>query len=721
MYILFLLLLSIAVLDDIILKHINASSADNQQSITIDEMMKIDESIGIATSSDNERSVRIFSNEELLHGITLERFKEICTKPSINIVFHKKNLRSIKNQMSSTSIVEYLKEKNLTNYFKSTVQLEKYLTSQGMNITNSICRSVLKSIGIKCENKYNLIPGILEIMKKKGNHVSYGVLPSSVSYKSEEAYNNINFDDYSKEVESSNGIMDTYNNNIYRSNNMSFDTNDKFDEDLLGCSISMENNQADNSKETTKGQDSIPEFLYYFVSLKSNIELYNKIDQPIIFLDGTHITRSKQTILTAVTITIERKILLLAFGLYAVECTATWTNFQKHLKISLEEQNCNIDNISFFSDMDKGLKNSIYSIFPNCVSFSCAFHVMKKICRKGSTLATILPQLILADNIMDWEEIIEEAHLTKHEMDNIEKYRDNGLYNIDINNRRIRRFGYIASSPAESFNNAIYDLRRLPVHKMLIEIYNYGHAYQLSTINKTSDNTFLDYFQANYDFGGKAIAEVNHYNYDDNNMAGRVMIDDEYIVNYRDKTCNCGIYQFQEYPCFHAIVLFRKMLDDVHNNKRQASTIFNVFNTFKQLYSYRTRDMYYNGYIDRSVSSNIINSVNTSSISSPKYTIRSSGRPSKVNFSNFKSYYYRHESWQIKRNMPALESLMESITSNESILQKARESDSIDIPSMDQDIPTNTSEEDISGFLNESNISTTENSYNAKRLNTSSV
>ncbi|KAK8797501.1 hypothetical protein WA158_005847 [Blastocystis sp. Blastoise] len=179
--------------------------------------------------------------------------------------------------MSSTSVVEYLREKNLANYFKSSVQLERYLNTQGMNITNSVCRSALKSIGTKSDNKYNLILGILEVLKKKGNHVSYGVLPSSISYKSEEAFNSIDFDSFSKEIESPHGIVDTHNNDIHRSNNISFDTNDKFDEDLLGSSISMENNQTTSNEEITKEPES-SSFLYYFVSLKSNIELYKKID-----------------------------------------------------------------------------------------------------------------------------------------------------------------------------------------------------------------------------------------------------------------------------------------------------------------------------------------------------------------------------------------------------------------------------------------------------------
>ncbi|KAK8800631.1 hypothetical protein WA158_006949 [Blastocystis sp. Blastoise] len=444
--------------------------------------------------------------------------------------------------------------------------MKKYLETQGLNTSIGVCRYVLEKNGPKEDNKFNLIPGILEAINSKGNYTVYGCLPSGMNYKDIASYDARDYLDYTTYEKERSNIINSNNNNIddFR--------DDLFDEVLLGHSNNVEtdeNREASTEQDTPTNindQNESKEFLYYFVSLKSNIDLYKKISQPIIFLDGTHLKRTNQTLLTVVTITIERKLMLLAFGLYAVECSATWQNFQIHLKRSLEKEHCSTDNISFFSDMDKGLQNSIPKVFNECIPFSCAFHVLKKICRKGSPLSIVMPQLILADDEEEWNKIINESLLSPTQIDKVNKYRGCSLYNIDFPKDKRNRYGYISSSPAESFNNAIYKYRQLPVHQMLIEIYNYGHQYQIDLAATNSNNPFLDYIQDIFDNANSMMTNIGHYVYDDATKAGNITVEEEYKIDYENNTFTCGMYQFQKFPCLHAILLFKKLLIDNHDS-----------------------------------------------------------------------------------------------------------------------------------------------------------
>ncbi|KAK8793362.1 hypothetical protein WA158_004721 [Blastocystis sp. Blastoise] len=512
--------------------------------------------------------------------------------------------------------------------------MKKYLETQGLNTSIGVCRYVLEKIGPKGDNKFNLIPGILEAINSKGNYTAYGCLPSGMNYKDIASYDAIDYLDYTTYEKERSNIINSNNNNIDDFHD------DLFDEVLLGHSNNVEtdeNRETSTEQDTptnTNDQNESNEFLYYFVSLKSNIDIYKKISQPIIFLDGTHLKRTNQTLLTAVTITIERKLMLLAFGLYAVECSATWQNFQIHLKRSLEKEHCSTNNISFFSDMDKGLQNSIPKVFNECIPFSCAFHILKKICRKGSPLSIVMPQLILADDEEEWNKIINESLLSPTQIDKVNKYRGCSLYNIDFPKDKRNRYGYISSSPAESFNNAIYKYRQLPVHQMLIEIYNYGHQYQIDLAATNSNNPFLDYIQDIFDNANSMMTNIGHYVYDDATKAGTITVEEEYIIDYEKKL--------------------------VHVN-----------------YSMKRKNWYYQGYVDRIISSSIISYIQPSSVVKPKYSIRPSGRPSSTNFANFISYYQRYKSYKMKKDMIILHSLMESIMSNEMIEQQETETDII--------------------------------------------
>ncbi|KAK8792735.1 hypothetical protein WA158_002995 [Blastocystis sp. Blastoise] len=623
---------------EMVIEDINKSKDNNhedEESRTIDIELNIED-----TSIDN-----VFSYEEQNEGITEDRFNNIFKDISDKCIFIQYKSHKYNQDISSNDVVSYLKENNLAKYFKSISQLKQFLEKKNISVSYEIARNALRELGIKSTNDYSKIPCIIKSIISKENYAIYGCLPPGYTYKNINAYP-------SSSYIQSNIDENIVDNHLEQDETFRVNLEDSvlnYSENDSVCSGNNSNmnihEEINMDRELNKavGNNKVisHEFLYSFVSIKSNIALYKKGNKAVIFMDGTHMYMNDHIILTAISITINRQILLLAYGIYAVECLATWSDFQTNLKKALELMSCKTTNITFFSDMDKGLKGSLGVVFPECTYISCAFHILKKMTNVNSRIIGLISQLILIDDEEEFYKLINDSSITENQKKQILSQRGKNMYNIDLP-PHVSRYGYIASSLAESFNNLISDIRGMSIQKVLFEIYNHAINYQLKIKEAPHISFFLPYFQKEFDMADIFVSNVISYKSINKGLYRLVMEEEnrEYIINFEQNTCSCSIFQYQGYPCIHAILLYKKRIDD--SCLKEESHI---------------------------------------NITGPNNPIRKSGRPSKFNYSHITSYYLKNKYWKIKNSIPALECLNECAVEAEK--EKYEETDIASIPTLE--------------------------------------
>lgn len=285
---------------------------------------------------------------------------------------------------------------------------------------------------------------------------------------------------------------------------------------------------------------------------------------PVIMVDGTHLRGTyKGKLLVAVTKTANNRILPLAYALVDDETTHSWTWFLKHLRLNVLGDRP----VCMISDRNAGLLAAWRTHSQRfdgagwhrfCLRHICAnlmdkFHVqgIKGVCYQiGSSKSRSQYQRAwremenLSPGAYEWLREIPEHMWTL--------YHDGG-----------RRYGNATTNVSESHNNTLKGTRFLPIRALVdstllktASIFGnaLGEIEQCDTFLATHHHT--KFMKSRVHAARHIVVPTSATNQGYTvaaDVRGRGVVTFE--LSYRDRTCECGEWQVNHFPCSHAIAV----------------------------------------------------------------------------------------------------------------------------------------------------------------------
>ncbi|KAM3374531.1 hypothetical protein P3S68_013245 [Capsicum galapagoense] len=136
----------------------------------------------------------------------------------------------------------------------------------------------------------------------------------------------------------------------------------------------------------------------FFFSLHASIHGFKHGCRPLIFLEATSLrSKYKETLLTATAVDADDGFFPVAFAVIDIENDDSWRWFLEQLKSALS----NSQSLTFISDREKNLKNSVLEVFENASHGYSIFHLLESFKRnmKGPFHGdgrAVLPEIFLA-------------------------------------------------------------------------------------------------------------------------------------------------------------------------------------------------------------------------------------------------------------------------------------------------------------------------------------
>ena len=193
--------------------------------------------------------------------------------------------------------------------------------------------------------------------------------------------------------------------------------------------------------------------------------------RPFYALDGTH-TRSRYnlTLLIAVGIDAEDRILPLAFALVPGENETWWNWFCEHLVQAFDD--ALPPQYVIISDRDKGLYNAVQTKLPGAYHAMCCQHIAENIHKKfGREYKAPFWQITRAGSEQAFNEAVQTL---QRDAPQVEEYISSiGYENFAFARFPYPRFGHDTSNIVESTNSVWREIRELPPLQLLDGIYQW--------------------------------------------------------------------------------------------------------------------------------------------------------------------------------------------------------------------------------------------------------
>jgi hypothetical protein len=282
---------------------------------------------------------------------------------------------------------------------------------------------------------------------------------------------------------------------------------------------------------------------------------------PFYALDGTH-TRSRYnlTLLLAVRIDAEDRVLPLAFALVPGENEKWWSWFCEHLALAFESDLP--PEYVIISDRDKGLLSAVESKLLGACHAMCCQHIAENIHKKfGRDYKPLFWQIARAQSQNAFNTAVQAL---QRDSPQVEEYLQSiGYKNFAFACFPLPRFGHDTSNIVESVNSAWREIRELPPLQLLNGIYQWTLTtfYQRLRVSQVSGNTVLSNtaYQA-YKHRESAARGFQVLPSSDTTFLITTSRGIDHIVHLPPSentllqgSCSCGKYQEYRSPCAHAI------------------------------------------------------------------------------------------------------------------------------------------------------------------------
>ncbi|KAL3656089.1 hypothetical protein CASFOL_000485 [Castilleja foliolosa] len=295
------------------------------------------------------------------------------------------------------------------------------------------------------------------------------------------------------------------------------------------------------------------QFQNAFFALEPAIQGFRQHARLVIVLDGTFLTgKYKGILFVAVTHDGNNQIFPLAARIGHVENEETWTWFLGQLERAYGSPNP----LLIVSDGAKSISNAIKTVFPRAKHGLCVVHMMRNMKVYGREVVNLFRQAAFAfdGNVCSTlTRKLQKIHPGAYE--NIMKI---GLKKWARSACDVRRFHYMTSNAAETFNAKIIWARTLPVTSVLEILRSISEKwfYKRNKAAMERDHELTEVAQKllgeAIEKGAKLRAEPigsNKFNVKDEL--------DNHLVDMSLKECSCGEFHIMAFPCGHAAAAAR--------------------------------------------------------------------------------------------------------------------------------------------------------------------
>ncbi|KAK8790035.1 hypothetical protein WA158_006815 [Blastocystis sp. Blastoise] len=277
----------------------------------------------------------------------------------------------------------------------------------------------------------------------------------------------------------------------------------------------------------------------------------------ILFLDGTFLSVGSMVTLVITSVNLNHESICLAYGFFPSESEASWSILLQRFLGALNTYFDTTPTFTVISDQAKGISSAVSHCCPSWPHVFCLFHLLQEF----NTMRP-LEKLECKEAYQCKNENELESHLKNIKNTEARKKIDE-MWHYN-NSQRIRCESsicewYVASSVAESYNRLLKKYRSLPIHLIMIFIFNQTLTKQMKI--KDTINPGLKYLPFFTKMVTKSLNKTHEVVYKEDK--GYVSFSDGkvYTVDLYRKTCTCFSFQNLLMPCKHAAVLINYCLE----------------------------------------------------------------------------------------------------------------------------------------------------------------
>ncbi|XP_057790698.1 protein FAR1-RELATED SEQUENCE 5-like [Salvia miltiorrhiza] len=301
--------------------------------------------------------------------------------------------------------------------------------------------------------------------------------------------------------------------------------------------------------------DSSNCFQYVFMALSASISGFLASGRLVIVVDGTHLKgKYKGIMFVAATKDGNEQIFPLVVGIGDKENDNSWTWFFRQLRKTF---GCP-DHLLFVSDQHRSIKNAVEVVYPGIPHGLCTYHLQKKLSRYGVHVVSMFQKCARCYRSPEFDIHFSNLSLTC-----------DGAYRrlVEVEPRRwaqsqcpVRRYEFLTSNCAESFNSRLRWARRLPICTLMEFVRSLIGHWVVERREKALSRTheLTDYatkkLERSLEEGRTMAVEAI------NSMKFKVSEGTKhYIVDLNERSCSCREFDMDLIPCSHAAAAISKL------------------------------------------------------------------------------------------------------------------------------------------------------------------
>lgn len=301
----------------------------------------------------------------------------------------------------------------------------------------------------------------------------------------------------------------------------------------------------------------------FFFSLHASIHGFKHGCRPLIFLEATSLrSKYKETLITATAVDADDCFFPVAFAVIDIENDDSWRWFLEQLKSALSTSH----SITFISDREKNLKNSVLEVFENSSHGYSIFHLLESFKRnmKGPFHGdgrAVLPEIFLAAahavRLNGFKSLTEQIkQICSHAYDWLNQIEPECWTSLSFKGQH---YNYITENVAEPYSKLIEDSRGSTIMQkiealicMLSDLIDHRKLESSTWSTKlTPSKEKKIQKEAAKAHGLKVLISSD--------VLFEVHDEMTHVVNIENRECTCFEWKQSGLPCCHAVAVFNSI------------------------------------------------------------------------------------------------------------------------------------------------------------------
>ncbi|XP_057460005.1 uncharacterized protein LOC130750422 isoform X3 [Actinidia eriantha] len=340
------------------------------------------------------------------------------------------------------------------------------------------------------------------------------------------------------------------------------------------CEKIMETNPGSFAKLVTGDEKR---FRCLFVSFHASIQGFIKGCRPLLFLESTSLkSKCQEFLLTATALDGDDGFFPVAFAIIDVEDDDNWYWFLEQLKSALPTSG----SITFVSDREKGLKESVLKLFENAYHGYTMYHLLESFKKSlkgpfhGDGRGSLPINFIAAAHAvrpLGFKRFNEQIkHVSSQAYDWVMQIEPENWTSTSFKGER---YNHITQNVAELYIKLVDDVRESPITQklealinMMTELINNRQADSSKwstkltpSKNEKLQEEIVDARGLKVLFSSDTLFEVHH--------------EVNHVVNLDKRECTCLGWQTSGLPCCHAIAVFNSTRRNLYDHCSKYFTV----------------------------------------------------------------------------------------------------------------------------------------------------